>query len=180
MTLLPSGWIAEARQVVSPNCNERPQRGVDLLVVHNISLPPYQYGGDDVEKLFTNCLDPSGHPFYESLRELRVSAHFFVRRDGELVQFVPVGRRAWHAGVSSWRGRDGCNDFSVGVEMEGCDFEPFSDAQYRTLIALARCLMRDQPLAGMTGHEDIAPNRKTDPGPWFDWERVRRAVGLPG
>jgi AmpD protein len=168
------GWLSAARQVASPNCNDRPaDTPVDLLVIHNISLPPRQYGGDGVEALFTNRLDPAGHPFYAEIAQLRVSAHFFIRRDGELVQFVPVHLRAWHAGVSRWGGREGCNDFSLGIELEGCDFEPFTERQYQRLAALTRFLRQHLPLTDIAGHSDIAPGRKTDPGPFFDWPRYR-------
>lgn len=178
LTLGADGRIEQARFVPSPNCNDYPPGPPPgLLVVHNISLPPFRYGGDAVERLFTNTLDPSADPYFADIHALRVSAHFFIRRDGELVQFVPVHRRAWHAGVSRWHGREGCNDFSLGVELEGCDFEPFCHAQYRTLIALVGALERRGPLE-LTGHSDIAPGRKTDPGPCFDWARLRR--GLAG
>ncbi len=174
-----SGWVREARQIPSPNCDERETGVPELLVIHNISLPPYRYGGPAVEQLFTNHLDPAAHPFFGQLRDLRVSAHFFIRRNGQLLQFVPVHKRAWHAGASQWEGRERCNDFSIGVEMEGCDFEPFADAQYRMLEALAAELKSRLPLRAMTGHEHIAPGRKTDPGPWFDWVRARAEIGLP-
>lgn len=172
--LSEDGWVSAARAVVSPNCNDRPQGlPVELLVIHNISLPPGEFGGSGVEALFTNHLDPSAHPFYAGIAHLRVSAHFFIRRDGELVQFVPVFRRAWHAGVSSWQGREGCNDFSLGIELEGTDFEPFTDRQYDVLAALTRLLQGHFPLSGIAGHSEIAPGRKTDPGPHFDWARYR-------
>ncbi|MGC0153673.1 1,6-anhydro-N-acetylmuramyl-L-alanine amidase AmpD [Chromobacterium vaccinii] len=182
LALGDDGWVQGARQLPSPNCDERgPGCEPELLVIHNISLPPYRYGGPGVEQLFTNRLDPAEHPYYQGIHQLRVSAHFFVRRDGLLLQFVPVGLRAWHAGVSSWRGREKCNDFSIGVELEGCDFEPFSEAQYLTLAALARALRSGLPsLTAMTGHEHIAPGRKTDPGPSFDWPRARADIGLAG
>ena len=180
LSLDAAGWVPEARRCPSPNRDARAVGvATELLVVHNISLPPYRYGGHGVEQLFTNTLDPAEHPYYATIHHLRVSAHFFIRRNGELVQFVPVTERAWHAGVSSWRGRERCNDFSLGVELEGCDFEPYADAQYRTLIALARLLKARLGLTGMTGHEHIAPGRKTDPGPYFDWARVRKLVDLP-
>lgn len=177
LVLNPDGWVAPARCVPSPNCNDRPAgTAIDLLVVHNISLPPHQYGGPEVEQLFTNTLDPAGHPFFAGIAGLKVSSHFFIRRDGELVQFVPTGRRAWHAGVSCWKGREGCNDFSIGVELEGCDVEAFTDAQYTVLIALARLLRQHYPIDDVTGHQDIAPTRKTDPGPFFDWARLRQGL----
>jgi len=177
MTLDDQGWVNRARRVLSPNCNSRPSGcGIDLFVIHNISLPPREYGGPGVEQLFTNCLNPDEHPFYAEIVGLRVSAHFFIRRDGELVQFVPTTQRAWHAGVSNWRGRAGCNDFSLGVELEGCDFEPFSTEQYTVLIALTRLLQQRFPQLELTGHQDIAPGRKTDPGPYFDWRRLRQGL----
>lgn len=172
-----AGVAAGARQVPSPNADARP-RGVliTLLVVHNISLPPGHFGGDDVLRLFTNTLDCSSHPAYEPLHALRVSAHFFVRRTGEIIQFVSCGRRAWHAGESAWRGRSRCNDFSIGVELEGTDIAPYADVQYRRLARLARALGRRYPIADIVGHSDIAPVRKTDPGPAFDWPRLRALV----
>jgi AmpD protein len=177
LTLRADGLVSPARYVPSPNCNARPEgMAVELLVIHNISLPPQQYGGPGVEQLFTNSLNPDEHPFYADIAHLRVSAHFFIRRDGELVQFVPTGLRAWHAGVSSWDGREGCNDFSLGVELEGSDFEPFTTAQYTVLTALTRLLQRNFPIRGITGHETIAPGRKTDPGPFFDWDGFQASL----
>jgi AmpD protein len=168
------GIVRRARQIRSPNCDERPPRTpITLLVVHNISLPPGQFGGEDIIRLFTNRLDPEAHPAYASLRNLEVSSHFLIRRTGELIQFVPCLQRAWHAGVSRWRGREHCNAFSIGIELEGCDTQPFEDAQYEVLIALANSLYQAYPIQEMVGHADIAPGRKTDPGPCFDWERIR-------
>ncbi|OWY38251.1 N-acetylmuramoyl-L-alanine amidase [Xenophilus sp. AP218F] len=179
LALQRNGWLRGALQQPSPNCDARsPEGRPELLVIHNISLPPYRYGGPGVEQLFGNRLDPDEHPFYREIAQLRVSSHFFIRRDGQLLQFVPVWQRAWHAGVSSWRGRDKCNDFSLGVELEGCDFEPFGEAQYRTLAALAQELRRHLPLLAIAGHEHIAPGRKTDPGPHFDWARAQAETGL--
>jgi AmpD protein len=173
-----AGWVVPARHIASPNCDARPDGALpELLVVHNISLPPFQYGGNGIVELFTNTLNPDEHPYYAEIAHLRVSAHFLIRRDGELIQFVPVAERAWHAGVSSWQGRERCNDFSVGVELEGCDHEPFEEAQYQRLIELAQLLKRELPLNAITGHSDIAPGRKTDPGPYFDWARVNQALG---
>jgi len=149
---------------------------VDLLVVHNISLPPRVYGGGAIEDLFLNRLDPDGHPYFASIRALRVSAHFLVRRDGELVQFVPCSKRAWHAGISSFQGRERCNDFSIGVELEGSDDDPFEAVQYEVLAGLVRTLRTRYPLAHLAGHSDIAPDRKTDPGPCFDWQRLLAAL----
>ncbi len=168
------GWLPEARRIASPNFDQRPEEAtIDLLVIHNISLPPGHFDGDAVIRLFTNRLDPGAHPYYASLVGLRVSAHFFIRRDGELIQFVSCDQRAWHAGASTWRGRSRCNDFSIGVELEGSDDHPYSDAQYERLAALSVALRRRYPLKEMVGHADIAPDRKTDPGPAFDWARAR-------
>jgi N-acetyl-anhydromuramoyl-L-alanine amidase len=161
------------RVVDSPNQDERPA-GVEisLVVLHSISLPPGEYGGDAIERLFTNRLDPAAHPYFAEIQDLHVSSHFLVRRDGELVQFVPVERRAWHAGVSAWRGRSRCNDFSVGIELEGTDAHPFEDAQYGALAELVSELRTRLPLRAIAGHSDIAPGRKTDPGAGFDWRRL--------
>lgn len=173
MKLGPEGVVAGIRHVASPNCDERPPgEPVTLLVVHSISLPPGRFGGDAVERLFTNTLDPAADPYYAGLAGLKVSAHFFVRRSGELVQFVPVGLRAWHAGASSWRGRARCNDFSIGVELEGADELAYEPAQYAALAALAAALRAALPLTDIAAHADIAPARKTDPGPSFDWPRL--------
>ncbi|MEW5771755.1 MAG: 1,6-anhydro-N-acetylmuramyl-L-alanine amidase AmpD [Pseudomonadota bacterium] len=170
------GWVAPSRRVPSPNCDARPAgEAIRLAVVHNISLPPGEFGGPGVEELFTNRLDPAAHPYYAGIKDLRVSAHFFIRRDGELVQFVPCGLRAWHAGASCWQGRERCNDFSVGIELEGTDEQPFTERQYEVLNALLGVLRAAYPIAGVAGHSDIAPGRKTDPGPCFDWGRVARA-----
>lgn len=167
------GWLDAARRVPSPNCDARPAgESITLAVIHNISLPPRSYGGPGVEQLFTNRLDPDEHPYYRQIHQLRVSAHFFVRRDGELIQFVPCGLRAWHAGVSQWRGRARCNDYSVGIELEGCDEEVFEERQYAVLNALLAALRQAYPIDAVAGHCDIAPGRKTDPGPCFDWARV--------
>lgn len=164
------GWLEDARRVASPNCDERPLgTEVSLLVVHAISLPPGEYGGPWIEQLFTNCLDPARHPYFAEVHALRVSAHFLVRRDGELVQFVPLQRRAWHAGVSAWRGRSRCNDFSIGVELEGAEGAPFEARQYARLGALVRALRATLPLRDCAGHSDVAPGRKGDPGVRFDW-----------
>lgn len=164
------GWLACARRIPSPNFDERPDGEVpSLVVVHAISLPPDQFGGPGVEQLFTNTLDPDEHPYYATICHLRVSAHFFIRRDGELIQFVSVDARAWHAGVSSWDGRERCNDFSIGIELEGCDSLPFTPEQYRRLAGLLEILQANYPIRAVVGHADIAPGRKTDPGPCFDW-----------
>ena len=161
------------RVVDSPNQDARPAgTEISLAVIHCISLPPGGYGGDAIERLFTNRLDPQAHPYFREIHAMKVSAHFLVRRDGELVQFVPVARRAWHAGASSWRGRSSCNDFSVGIELEGTEDAPFQDAQYRTLVDLLKGL----GLREIAAHSDVAPGRKTDPGAHFDWPRVLAAL----
>ena len=169
-----SGWLDMARHMASPNCDDRPAGvAVELIVIHNISLPPGQFSGDGIIELFTNRLDPAEHPYYQAIKDLRVSAHFLIRRDGEVVQFVPCGRRAWHAGVSSWRGRERCNDYSIGIELEGTDEVPFTQAQYDRLNELLTALRRRYPIADVVGHSVIAPGRKTDPGPCFDWQKIR-------
>jgi N-acetyl-anhydromuramoyl-L-alanine amidase len=174
------GWLEGCRRIVSPNCDERPPgTAVELIVIHAISLPPNEFGGDGVERLFTNKLDREDHPYYRQILPTRVSAHFFIRREGELVQFVPCGLRAWHAGVSDWRGRERCNDFSLGIELEGCDSLSFEDAQYASLGRVIAAIRRRYPIADIVGHADVAPGRKTDPGPHFDWPRLRRALGAP-
>ncbi|MCB6183525.1 1,6-anhydro-N-acetylmuramyl-L-alanine amidase AmpD [Leeia sp. TBRC 13508] len=165
------GWCDSAIQIPSPNTDARPDSvDASLLVIHNISLPPNEYGGNGVIALFTNQLNPSEHPYYEGIAHLRVSAHFFIRRTGELVQFVPITQRAWHAGISRWGEKERCNDFSIGIELEGSDFEVFTDTQYQTLSQLAIALKAALPtLLEVTGHSHIAPGRKTDPGPYFNW-----------
>ena len=145
-----------------------------IVVVHGISLPPGEFGGEAIARLFTNTLDPNAHPSFVAIARLRVSAHFLIRRDGELVQFVGCSERAWHAGVSSWKGRERCNDFSIGIELEGTDEKPYAAAQYTMLARLVRALKRVYPIAAVVGHSDIAPGRKTDPGQAFDWARLAR------
>jgi AmpD protein len=172
------GVLAGAVQVPSPNFDERPEHSlVTLLAVHNISLPPGEFGGDAIVRLFTNSLDPAAHPYYETLRDLNVSAHFLIRRDGELIQFVPCAKRAWHAGPSSWQGRERCNDFAVGVELEGADDQAYADPQYLRLAELTTALRGRYPIVDVVGHADIAPGRKTDPGPAFDWGHFRALLG---
>jgi len=169
------GWLRRARPVPSANCGPRPaSTQVDLVVLHSISLPPGEYGGDAIEQLFANRLDWSAHPYFESIRGLAVSAHFLIRRDGELVQFVSCDERAWHAGESRWRGRENCNDFSIGVELEGLEGEPFDDPQYPVLAALLGSAALRYPIAAVAGHEHVARGRKADPGAGFDWPRLRR------
>jgi AmpD protein len=171
------GWLPGIRHAPSPNCDERPAgQPVRLIVVHAISLPPGEFGGEDIERFFANTLDPRAHPYYREIQSLRVSAHFLVRRDGEIVQFVPCGLRAWHAGASSWRGIGCCNDFSIGIELEGSDALPFAPVQYPALARLVRILRRVYPIEDIVGHADIAPGRKADPGPHFDWTLLRHLI----
>lgn len=161
----------------SPNCDARPAgETIRLIVVHAISLPPEQFGGPGVAQLFTNTLDPDADPYYATIHSLRVSAHYFIRRDGQLIRFVDPALRAWHAGVSNWKGRERCNDFSIGIELEGCDTLPFEDAQYGQLARLIVELKKHYPIEDVVGHSDIAPGRKTDPGPCFDWARLHCLV----
>ncbi|WAT00150.1 1,6-anhydro-N-acetylmuramyl-L-alanine amidase AmpD [Rouxiella chamberiensis] len=176
---LNQGWITEARQVISPHCDNRPDDEIpSLLVIHNISLPPGKFGGPYIDQLFTGTLDPREDPFFEQIHQLRVAAHCLIRRDGEIVQYVPFDKRAWHAGVSNWQGRERCNDFSIGIELEGTDFAPFTDAQYQSLLKVTDLILRHYPVdtRHITGHSDIAPGRKTDPGPHFDWQRYLDAL----
>jgi AmpD protein len=176
-----SGWVAGVRHCPSANCNERPQADVSLLVIHNISLPPGQFATGKVQEFFTCGLRAAEHPYFAAIADMRVSAHFFIERDGAISQFVSCLQRAWHAGVSCFAGRENCNDFSLGIELEGTDELPFTDAQYQALIALSRQLLDTFPaltLERICGHSDIAPGRKTDPGPAFDWARLH--AGLSG
>ncbi len=173
-TIDDAGWCRELRRADCTNFDARPEgAAIDLLVIHNISLPPGEFGGDQIEALFGNRLDCDAHPYFEQLRGLRVSAHFLIRRDGSALQFVSTNDRAWNAGLSMFDGRERCNDFSIGIELEGTDSEDFCDAQYRTLAALSDALMLRHPISALRGHEHIAPGRKTDPGPHFDWARFR-------
>lgn len=173
MDEMSQGWLAGAVSCPSPNFDARPDNEPPtLIVVHAISLPPEQFGGPGVEQLFTNALDPDAHPYYAAICHLRVSAHFFIRRDGTLLQYVSADDRAWHAGASCWRGRERCNDFSIGIELEGSDTQPFEAAQYERLSALVGTLCRHYPIEDVVGHSDIAPGRKTDPGPFFEWGRL--------
>jgi len=170
-----NGIVAGARQVASPNCDDRPA-GVEpeLIVLHGISLPPGEFGGDAIDRLFTNTLPPAAHPYFEQVAGLRVSSHLLIRRDGELVQYVPLHRRAWHAGESCYCGRNTCNDFSIGIELEGTDDVPYADAEYERLAQLIPALIAAYPSLHrrrIVGHCDVAPGRKTDPGPSFDWQR---------
>jgi AmpD protein len=174
------GWWSGASRCSSPNAGPRPEGSVvDLVVLHSISLPPGVYGGDAVERLFTNRLDWAAHPYFEQIRGLKVSAHFLLRRDGRALQFVSADQRAWHAGVSQWRGRDNCNDFSIGIELEGLEGQTFEPAQYTALSRLLQALMRRYPLRDLAGHEHVAPGRKRDPGPGFDWHAAAAQPGWP-
>jgi AmpD protein len=171
------GWCSDVVRIASPNFDARPANvQVDLLVIHNISLPPGQFGGPFIADLFTNQLDYDAHPYFEQLRPLRVSAHFLIRRDGIVMQFVSTRDRAWHAGLSSFAGRERCNDFSIGIELEGTDFEPFTSLQYEMLTALTHALRDSYRLTDIVGHEHIAPGRKTDPGPFFDWAYYQQSL----
>jgi len=175
-----TGLLRDARQVLCTHWDARPAGvGPELIVVHGISLPPGEYGGPWIEQFFGGRLDPAAHPYFAAIAGQRVSAHVLIRRDGQAVQFVPFGQRAWHAGVSSWRGRSACNDFSVGIELEGTDDQPYETSQYAALAELVRALCETYP--GLTrdqvvGHSDIAPGRKTDPGESFDWPRLRHLL----
>ena len=172
MKIKANGWLTGVRRIISPNCDARPHgTAISLLVIHNISLPPGEFGGEAIAQFFTNTLDTSTHPYYELLKDVKVSAHFLIRRDGQIIQFVPCNKRAWHAGISVWQGRPACNDFSAGVELEGSDNTQFCDQQYVALARLTRRLKRAYPIRDIVGHADIAPQRKTDPGPCFDWPR---------
>ena len=178
---IASGCLEGARQVASPKHDERPPGTViDLLVIHGISLPPGGFGGPWIDALFTNTLDPQAHPYFKDIAGLRVSAHVLIRRDGEIIQYVPLQRRAWHAGQSCFDGRNRCNDFSIGIELEGCDDQPYEDAQYLALAGVVRALTAAYPAitpGRIVGHCDIAPGRKTDPGPAFEWDRLRTLLG---
>jgi AmpD protein len=174
------GWLPGLRHLPSPHHDQRPAgTAVDLLVIHNISLPPGHYGGGVIERLFLGQGLAAASPFFDLLAGLRVSAHFLVDRSGAIVQFVSCSDRAWHAGTSSFGGRDNCNDYSIGIELEGCDFTPFEPAQYAALGRLTRALVLAYPLRAVRGHSDIAAGRKTDPGPQFDWQRYARLAALP-
>lgn len=173
------GWLAGVRSIPSPNCGPRPEPRIDLLVIHSISLPPGQFGGRYIDDFFLNCLDSTQHPYFESICSMEVSAHLLINRSGVITQYVSFDDRAWHAGASHYWGRDNCNDFSIGIELEGCDEQPYTDRQYQVLARCSRQLIQHYP--GITaehvvGHSDIAPGRKTDPGPLFDWPRFRDSL----
>lgn len=171
-----NGWLKNVAHIPSPHHDERPTNAPpSLLVIHNISLPPGQFGGPYINQLFTGTLDPNEHPFFDEIKHLRVSAHCLIRRDGTVIQYVPFNLRAWHAGQSIYQGKEKCNDFSIGIELEGTDFEPFTAEQYDSLTSLTRALINQYPEIKdhITGHSDIAPARKTDPGPYFDWQKFK-------
>ena len=174
MLEIANHWLTPARHLLSPNCNQRPVgEEIDLLVIHNISLPAGEFGGNYIEQLFTNCLNCRAHPSFFDLQELTVSSHLLIDRQGEVTQFVPFDQRAWHAGQSSYQGRDNCNDFSIGIELEGTDNCLYTEQQYQRLIVVTRKIMASYPAIGLdsiVGHSDIAPGRKTDPGDAFDWD----------
>lgn len=173
------GWWSRALRIDSPNFGERPSHAqIDLLVIHSISLPPGVYGGPEIEALFTNQLDWDAHPYFAQIRDMQVSSHFVVRRDGQLLQFVSCDKRAWHAGRSHYRGRDNCNDDSIGIELEGLEGETFEAAQYDALSVLCKMLLNHYPIAHIAGHEDIAPGRKCDPGAGFDWQLLQHKLEL--
>ncbi len=177
-----SGQLLSARRVESPNCDDRPAGQVpELVVVHGISLPPGEFGGPWIEALFTNALPPDAHPYFATIADLRVSSHLLVRRDGEIMQFVPFHRRAWHAGASAWRGRERCNDYSIGIELEGTDASLYTPAQYRALAQAVAALCHAYPTVSpdrVVGHSDVAPGRKSDPGIAFDWPMFRALLHL--
>ena len=173
------GWWSRAQRIDSPNFGERPKHAqIDLLVIHSISLPPGVYDGNEIEALFTNQLDWDAHPYFAQIRGMQVSSHFVIRRDGGLLQFVSCDKRAWHAGVSHYRGRDNCNDDSIGIELEGLEGETFEVAQYDTLSVVCKELMKNYPIAHIAGHEDVAPGRKFDPGAGFDWQSLQDKLVL--
>jgi AmpD protein len=174
------GWYRFARRLASPNFNPRPEGAlVDLIVVHSISLPPGRYGGDEVQRLFTNTLDWNAHPYFKGIEGLTVSAHFYIRRHGELWQFVSCDDRAWHAGLSQYRGRANCNDDSIGIELEGLEGEGFEPAQYEALAAVCAAAAQRYPVQHIAGHEHVAPARKRDPGPGFDWQALQQSLAWP-
>ena len=177
---IDQGWLSTATALASPNADPRPDKSdISLLVIHNISLPPGQFGGGHVAELFTNTLDPNTHPYFAEIANLKVSAHLLIDREGVVIQFVPFDQRAWHAGVSAFAGRPACNDFSIGIELEGTDTDPYTHLQYECLVKITQCLMAEYPALSserVAGHSDIAPDRKTDPGPAFDWARFKALI----
>jgi len=177
---IDQGWLDQVNQVISPNNDIRPDiNDISLLVIHNISLPPEQFGGPYIAQLFSNCLDPNEHTYFKEIYQLKVSSHLLIDREGKITQFVPFHKRAWHAGVSTYEGRNGCNDFSIGIELEGADHIPYTEVQYNILAAVTRQIIVSYPLINaerIVGHSDIAPGRKTDPGPAFDWQKYRQLL----
>ena len=177
---IDQGWLSTATALASPNTDPRPDKSdISLLVIHNISLPPGQFGGGHVAELFTNTLDPNTHPYFAEIANLKVSAHLLIDREGVVIQFVPFDQRAWHAGVSAFAGRPACNDFSIGIELEGTDTDPYTHLQYECLVKITQCLIAEYPALSserVAGHSDIAPDRKTDPGPAFDWARFKALI----
>jgi len=179
-----TGIVAGARQVPSPNCDERPSEcRPELIIVHNIALPPGEFGGPWIDQLFTNQLDADAHPYFQEIAQLKVSGHLLIQRTGSVVQYVPFDKRAWHAGESCFGERDCCNDFSIGIELEGTDEVAYTDVQYETLCAVVSALRDAYPSlveAPIVGHSDVSPDRKTDPGPAFDWDRLSRQLATRG
>ena len=177
---IDQGWLSTATALASPNADPRPDKSdISLLVIHNISLPPGQFGGGHVSELFTNTLDPNTHPYFAEIANFKVSAHLLIDREGVVIQFVPFDQRAWHAGVSAFAGRPACNDFSIGIELEGTDTDPYTHLQYECLVKITQCLIAEYPALSserVAGHSDIAPDRKTDPGPAFDWARFKALI----
>ena len=180
MSIDGRGWLTDAVRVDSPNFDERPSDcEPSIVVIHNISLPPGEYGGPWIDELFCNCLDPNAHPYFAEISKLKVSSHLFIRRNGEVRQYVSFDNRAWHAGKSCFQGREACNDFSIGIELEGCDDELYTDVQYQTLVELTTILQQRYPAIlaeRIVGHSDIAPERKTDPGQAFDWPKYKEML----
>lgn len=178
---IEQNWLTEASRIPSPNFDERPDSSdLSLVVIHCISLPPEQFGNDYIDQLFCNQLDPKAHPYFEGIYQLRVSAHLLIKRNGACTQYVPFDKRAWHAGLSSYQGRERCNDFSIGIELEGIEHRPYTDAQYQQLAHVIQCLLYTYPSLSkshITGHSDIAPMRKTDPGASFDWQKLGQLLG---
>ncbi len=181
MFIKPDGILSDIRYHASPNQDERVDAGdISGIIIHNISLPPGEFGGGWIDDLFLNKLDPTAHPYFEKIADVRVSAHLLIRRDGEVIQYVPFYQRAWHAGVSQWDERDSCNDFTIGIEMEGCDEQVFEEKQYQQLASVIQCLCEHYPKLStkrIKGHQQIAPGRKTDPGPYFDWTYLAELMG---
>ena len=177
---IDQGWLSTATALASPNADSRPDKSdISLLVIHNISLPPGQFGGGHVAELFTNTLDPNTHPYFAEIANFKVSSHLLIDREGVVIQFVPFDQRAWHAGVSAVAGRPACNDFSIGIELEGTDTDPYTHLQYECLVKIPQCLIAESPALSrerLAGHSDIAPDRKTDPGPAFDWTRFKALI----